>query len=89
MRPAIHVLSQLDADLGAGRGAWSPLGLTGSGYVQTMNAANLQTVEDTLLLHDKLTGVSRRKTLQAMRRDLLPWWHFSSRDLRDKPQVVA
>lgn len=63
--------------------------VTGSGYVQTMNAAKLQTVEDTLRLHDKLTGASRRKTLQAMRRDLLPWWHLSSRDLPSKPQVVA
>ena len=63
--------------------------VTGSGYVQRMNAANLQTVDDTLRLHDKLTGASRRKTPQAMRRDLLPWWHLSSRDLPDKPQVVA
>ena len=63
--------------------------VTGSGYFQTMNAAKLQTVEDTLRLHDKLTGASRSRTLKAMRRDLLPWWHFSSRDLPDKPQVVA
>jgi hypothetical protein len=35
--------------------------VTGSGYVQTMNAAKLQTVEDTLRLHDKLTGATRSK----------------------------
>ena len=63
--------------------------VTGTDYVQAMNAANLQTVDDTLRLHDKLTRESRFKALQAMREDLLPWWYLSSRDLPDKPQVVA
>jgi hypothetical protein len=62
--------------------------VTGSGYIQKMNEAKLQTVEETLRLHDKLTGASRHE-VQAMRRDLLPWWHFSSRGLPDQPQVVA
>jgi hypothetical protein len=63
--------------------------VTGSGYIQKMNEAKLQTVEETLWLHDKLTGATRHEVLQPMRRDLLPWWHFSSRGLLDQPQVVA
>jgi hypothetical protein len=58
-------------------------------YVQTMNTANLQTRGDTPRHHDKLTGSSRRKVLEAMRRDLFPWWHFSSRNLPDKPHLLG
>ena len=60
--------------------------VTSKGYMQTMNTANLRTVEDTLRHHDKLTESSRSKVLKAMRRDLLPWWH-SSRNLPDKPHL--